>query len=196
MSSLKSGVSNKYSMRAIMLEEILVLSKHLNDNDFVTVFQNLILHRIERLKYKPQSVKKMWNILYSILSDIGKEDLISRFPIPSQSNINIDAENNKDDLELIQSYLHSSKIKSSLMSKVEFTKYLESKFQGQIVLLESSYTLGKDTRCMVHNIKTKKSFWTTRRVLTNLKTIGKYIPDALAENRLSADKNYSGINAF
>jgi len=193
MSSLKSGVSNKYSMRAIMLEEILVLSKHLNDNDFVTVFQNLILHRIERLKYKPQSVKKMWNILCSILSDINKEYLLDKFPLPNQSDVDIDAENNKDDLELLQSYLHSSKNKGSLMSKIDFQKFLESKFKGQIVLLESSYTLGKDTRCMVHNIKTKKSFWTTRRVLENIKSIGKYIPDALSENRISAELQYPGV---
>jgi hypothetical protein len=185
---------NKYAMRAIMLEELLVLSKYLNNNEFVTVFQNLILHRIERLGYKPQSVKKQYNVIYAILSDIGKQNLIDKFPIPNQSDVDIDKENNAEELELIQSYLKNSK--TNLMSKIEFTKYVDNKYKGQIVILEAPYTLGLDTRCKAHNINTKKTFWTTRRVLTNLKTIGKYIPDALAENRLSADKNYSGINAF
>jgi hypothetical protein len=189
MNSLK--VTNKYGTRAIILEELLVLSQHLNDKDFVVVFNNLIMHRIERLKYKPNSVKKYFNIIHAFLADIGKEKLIDKITVPNQSDVDIDAENNEDDLELVKSYLKNSK--TNLVSKIDFTKYVESKFKNQIIILECSNTLGLDSKVKIMCVKCKRAYWTTRRVLTNrrracfCKQNELNGTDALTENRISAD---------
>jgi hypothetical protein len=192
MNSLK--ITNKYGMRAIMLEELIVLSKHLNDKDFIVVFQNLIMHRIERLRYKPQSIKKHYNVIYALLCSLGKEYLIDKLPMPNQSVVNVDAEANKEDLELLQSYLYKSKC--NLTSKYEFSKFIETKFNNQIVILDCSYTLGMDTKIKIMCLKCKKTYWTTRRVLTNrrracfCKNKEMNGTDAIPENMIGADLQY------
>jgi hypothetical protein len=182
------------AQKLLLVEEMIILAKNLNDNDFVKCLKGLI--KLRTRKMTVSNIRKYYDYVHGIMSLVNKEDFIPNIKY-KHNDIPPDAE----DVSIIEAYSKNSK--SNLLSKFQFIKNIQEKYKDAIVIVDCGYTLSFDSPVTYYCCKCRKKYTVSRRSLENRRRacfcnseLNGADGCGLTEDRVSASLQYSGVNAF
>lgn len=153
------NITNRIKAQKLLLvEEMLVLSKVLDDTQFLKCLKGLI--KLRTRKMSSANTKKYYDYVQGILSTINRECLVSKLQY-KKNDIPPDSE----DISILDEY--SKTAKTTLISKAMFVKKIQDKFRDAIVIISCGNTMSVDSPVTYYCCKCRRQYTVSRRSLEN-----------------------------